>query len=587
VNNHENAFKIIQKETQRNEKFRKFCENALLNPKCAGLSLESYLIMPVQRIPRYKLLLEQLLKFTNQDHQDFQNLNQALKLVSVVALHVNEQVRKRENTEKILSIQSLFGDDVNFVVPGRFYVFDGKLKKVCRKADKKFYFILFNDSFAYGSERVLGYQLHHLIPINNAFSVDDLPDYDGKFRFKINSIEKSFILYAEDLLIKRRWLECLKKCVDESMLSPRLNTVAGDIAPVWTADGHSKCEICSTEFSIVKRRHHCRNCGRLVCGTCSSHREILYKSKSKEKERVCDPCYAELSLRIKNSSKLDDEVISLNNSISNRSINTSPSNALNDSDASDDDEYDDGNEDEFVDTVELAEALVDFKASEPSELSYSKGDYVIVRDKSTSNGTILVTHKATGMIGRVDPAKFKFPNSKRMFSSDASSLADLRKMNPSHIVKSGPNSQRNSFMLKFENMFTSKKRESLMIDPAASPLRKETDLSSPPVSSILQSSSPTNLARDNSSDEAIVMSPVGLNRDSSVASLESPANQKLRMDSRSRGSAIISGRAKESTMKELPNPNGPCFKCVSCTGFQPSGMALICSICSHHKTSHK
>jgi hypothetical protein len=37
------------------------------------------------------------------------------------------------------------------------------------------------------------------------------------------------------------------------------------------------------------RRHHCRNCGKLVCYKCSSHR-IYLTIKSKEAERVCDKC---------------------------------------------------------------------------------------------------------------------------------------------------------------------------------------------------------------------------------------------------------------------------------------------------------
>lgn len=43
--------------------------------KLSGLSVESFLILPVQRIPRYVLLLQDLLKYTNATHQDFNNLS--------------------------------------------------------------------------------------------------------------------------------------------------------------------------------------------------------------------------------------------------------------------------------------------------------------------------------------------------------------------------------------------------------------------------------------------------------------------------------------------------------------------------------
>ena len=47
-----------------------------------------------------------------------------------------------------------------------------------------------------------------------------------------------------------------------------------DIAlPKWQADTEvSKCPICETAFSFWYRKHHCRKCGRVVCGNCSPHR---------------------------------------------------------------------------------------------------------------------------------------------------------------------------------------------------------------------------------------------------------------------------------------------------------------------------
>ena len=39
-----------------------------MKPECANLDLMGYLITPVQRLPRYKLLLEDLLRNTPEDH---------------------------------------------------------------------------------------------------------------------------------------------------------------------------------------------------------------------------------------------------------------------------------------------------------------------------------------------------------------------------------------------------------------------------------------------------------------------------------------------------------------------------------------
>ncbi|QQP32358.1 Pleckstrin -like proteiny domain-containing family F member 2, partial [Caligus rogercresseyi] len=40
--------------------------------------------------------------------------------------------------------------------------------------------------------------------------------------------------------------------------------------------------------------HHCRKCGAVVCGGCSTHRHLL-PSQSSKPIRVCDSCYKTLN----------------------------------------------------------------------------------------------------------------------------------------------------------------------------------------------------------------------------------------------------------------------------------------------------
>jgi hypothetical protein len=47
----------------------------------------------------------------------------------------------------------------------------------------------------------------------------------------------------------------------------------GLVLPRWQPDDElSACSICANAFTFLNRRHHCRRCGRLVCGPCSPHR---------------------------------------------------------------------------------------------------------------------------------------------------------------------------------------------------------------------------------------------------------------------------------------------------------------------------
>eukprot|EP00037_Helgoeca_nana_P033795 m.419471 g.419471 ORF g.419471 m.419471 type:complete len:1185 (+) comp31568_c0_seq1:83-3637(+) len=59
---------------------------------------------------------------------------------------------------------------------------------------------------------------------------------------------------------------------------------------VWTHDADvDVCTCCrTTKFTLVKRRHHCRFCGNIVCDGCSHGRK--YSDRANTLERCCDKC---------------------------------------------------------------------------------------------------------------------------------------------------------------------------------------------------------------------------------------------------------------------------------------------------------
>uniref|UniRef100_H0V7P9 RUN and FYVE domain containing 2 n=1 Tax=Cavia porcellus TaxID=10141 RepID=H0V7P9_CAVPO len=60
---------------------------------------------------------------------------------------------------------------------------------------------------------------------------------------------------------------------------------------VWLKDKEAThCKLCETEFSLSKRKHHCRNCGEIFCNACSDN-ELPLPSSPKP-VRVCDSCHA-------------------------------------------------------------------------------------------------------------------------------------------------------------------------------------------------------------------------------------------------------------------------------------------------------
>nr|CCA15348.1 conserved hypothetical protein [Albugo laibachii Nc14] len=81
-----------------------------------------------------------------------------------------------------------------------------------------------------------------------------------------------------------------------SLTKPHKPSRHESISGGWIQDQKcSKCMECSTPFSLIIRRHHCRICGNIFCGPCSRTRMALPKSTSSRRVRVCDPC-AKLAL---------------------------------------------------------------------------------------------------------------------------------------------------------------------------------------------------------------------------------------------------------------------------------------------------
>lgn len=63
-------------------------------------------------------------------------------------------------------------------------------------------------------------------------------------------------------------------------------------APAWVPDNDApRCMACQAGFTVVRRRHHCRNCGKVFCGRCSSNNVPLPHFGHTKPVRVCNRCF--------------------------------------------------------------------------------------------------------------------------------------------------------------------------------------------------------------------------------------------------------------------------------------------------------
>ncbi|XP_049852189.1 FYVE, RhoGEF and PH domain-containing protein 6-like isoform X1 [Schistocerca gregaria] len=261
------------------------------------LDLRSYLIMPVQRIPRYRLMLNELIKHTPEDHQDYPDLTRALSEINTVANLIDEAVAFQEKRDKLLKIQALLeGEKIQIFEAGRVLLEEGELLKVCRKDQQKRYFWLFSDILVYAKQVFKGrYSRARKFYLNKMLTRDIKDDKSVyKNAFRIESEKKSFVVLAQNEETKKRWMDAFSMAISKSKSSAETikdkdSMRSNLIAPVWIPDHEAlTCANCGVKFTIIERRHHCRRCGNVVCTSCSNRKMYLPGQGVK---RVCNTCH--------------------------------------------------------------------------------------------------------------------------------------------------------------------------------------------------------------------------------------------------------------------------------------------------------
>ncbi|XXQ31443.1 DH domain-containing protein [Plasmodiophora brassicae] len=95
-----------------------------------GVQLTSLMISPIQRIPRYLLLLQELARHTPSDHTAFTVIQQAVDKIRAIADHLNDSKKRVEDLTKLLTLQArIAGRAPSLVKPDRELLLDGIVRK--------------------------------------------------------------------------------------------------------------------------------------------------------------------------------------------------------------------------------------------------------------------------------------------------------------------------------------------------------------------------------------------------------------------------------------------------------------------------
>lgn len=139
ISKYPTSYRVYEEYLEKSSKFASFLED--VSSKNENLTLSAYLIMPIQRIPRYKMLISSVLEYTDTDHDDYIRISEALKKLEQSAKYVDEKLLELSNRDRVITLRKELSIK-DLVQPHRTVIKEGKLEN-----DKKkhVHLYIFND----------------------------------------------------------------------------------------------------------------------------------------------------------------------------------------------------------------------------------------------------------------------------------------------------------------------------------------------------------------------------------------------------------------------------------------------------------
>ncbi|XP_029097449.1 FYVE, RhoGEF and PH domain-containing protein 2 isoform X7 [Monodon monoceros] len=314
VKNFERAAELLATWSDKSPPFQEVITRIQSSEASGSLTLQHHMLEPVQRIPRYELLLKEYVQKLPAQAPDLADAQKALDMIFSAAQHSNAAITEMERLQELWEVYQRLGLEDDLVDPSNTLLREGPVLKISfrRVGPMERYLFLFNNMLLYCVPRV--------IQVGAQFQV----------RTRIDVASMKACQAAIDQIEKRN--ETFKAAVQ----SPEGDTQEQELqseelglrAPQWVRDKMvTMCMRCQEPFNaLMRRRHHCRACGyvaltspppeprhergppcltsapkpllpvlpQVVCARCSDYRAEL-KYDDNRPSRVCLDCYTFLT----------------------------------------------------------------------------------------------------------------------------------------------------------------------------------------------------------------------------------------------------------------------------------------------------
>uniref|UniRef100_A0A452RH02 FYVE, RhoGEF and PH domain containing 4 n=1 Tax=Ursus americanus TaxID=9643 RepID=A0A452RH02_URSAM len=295
VKGFDNAMELVKNMTERIPQFKSVVEEIQKQKICGNLTLQHHMLEPVQRIPRYEMLLKDYLRKLPPDSPDWNDAKSKCFSPSPFLLWGNQ-----ENLKKLLEIYEMLGEEEDIVNPSNELIKEGQILKLAARntSAQERYLFLFNNMLLYCVPR---FSL-----VGSKFTVRTRVGIDGMKIVETHNEEyphtfqkpsyHTALQQTIDAFHQRH--ETFRNAIakDNDMHSEVSTAELGKRAPRWIRDNEvTMCMKCKESFNaLTRRRHHCRACGHVVCWKCSDYKAQLEYDGGKL-NKVCKDCYQIIS----------------------------------------------------------------------------------------------------------------------------------------------------------------------------------------------------------------------------------------------------------------------------------------------------
>uniref|UniRef100_A0A674IBM1 FYVE, RhoGEF and PH domain containing 4 n=2 Tax=Terrapene triunguis TaxID=2587831 RepID=A0A674IBM1_9SAUR len=330
VKNFDNAMELVKMWTERSPLFKSIIQDIQTQKVCGSLTLQHHMLEPVQRIPRYEMLLKDYLRKLPQDSPDWKDA-EIIKGLSFFRLLHTRQVNRftlakslihkcnfilieKENLKKLLEVYEMLGEEEDIVNPSNELIKEGQILKLAARntSAQERYLFLFNNMLLYCVPKfsLVGskYSVRTRVGIDG-MKIIETHNEEYPCTFQVSGKERTLELQASSEQDKEEWIKALQNTIEafqqrnetfrnaiakeyEDMPIEVSKAELGKRAPRWIRDNEvTMCMKCKEPFNaLTRRRHHCRACGHVVCWKCSDYKAHLEYDGNKL-NKVCKDCY--------------------------------------------------------------------------------------------------------------------------------------------------------------------------------------------------------------------------------------------------------------------------------------------------------